>query len=70
MSRKAPKKRTMQGLVSLESGLSVLYPVKLAKLLGVPKESWSTYSKDNLVDFIRSQGIFVKELLTYVIKMF
>ncbi|CCD64759.1 Carboxylic ester hydrolase [Caenorhabditis elegans] len=64
MSRKAPKKRTMQGLVSLESGLSVLYPVKLAKLLGVPKESWSTYSKDNLVDFIRSQVAVEQEFGT------
>lgn len=57
MSRKAPKKRTIQGLVSLESGLSVLYPVKMAKMLGVQKESWATYSKDNLVDFIRGQGM-------------
>lgn len=64
MSRKAPKKRTMQGLVSQESGLSVLYPVKLAKLLGVPKESWATYSKDNLVDFIRSQVAVEQEFGT------
>ncbi|EGT54047.1 hypothetical protein CAEBREN_25925 [Caenorhabditis brenneri] len=55
MSRKAPKKRTMQGLVALESGTSVLYPFRLSKLLGIPKESWATYSKDSLVDFIRSQ---------------
>ncbi|CAB3397620.1 unnamed protein product [Caenorhabditis bovis] len=61
MSKKAPKKRTMQGLVSLESGSSVLYPVRLAKLLGVPKESWNTYDKDNLVDFIRDQVAVEKD---------
>ncbi|CAI5452464.1 unnamed protein product [Caenorhabditis angaria] len=55
MSKKAPKKPTMQGVLTLESGGSVLYPVKLSKLLGVPKESWATYGKDNLVDFIRDK---------------
>ncbi|CAI2353350.1 unnamed protein product [Caenorhabditis sp. 36 PRJEB53466] len=64
MSRKAPKKRTMQGLVTLESGLSVLYPVKLAKLLGVAKENWASYSKDDLVNFIRTEVAVEREFGT------
>ncbi|CAD6186917.1 unnamed protein product [Caenorhabditis auriculariae] len=61
MSRKAPKKRTMQGLLSLESGNAVCYPTKLWKLLGVPKESWGSYGRENFEDFIRDQVAVEKD---------
>uniref|UniRef100_A0A8R1IUR4 COesterase domain-containing protein n=1 Tax=Caenorhabditis japonica TaxID=281687 RepID=A0A8R1IUR4_CAEJA len=54
----------MQGVVSLESGISVLYPVKLSKLVGVSKENWASYGKENLVNFIQQQVAIEQEFGT------
>ena len=71
MVQNAPKKRTLQGVTSLESSyygnfkskikfidflwITVFFP-KIIDVLAVPKTNWSSYGKEQLQGFIKERS--------------
>ena len=55
MVRKAPKKKTLNFVTDMESAIFVVLPIVP---LYVPKEKWTSYTSEDLLDYIRLVELF------------